>query len=81
MVFLDSIDGLDLIFHTEPPQGSIILVVGGAGTLKSSFVYNLLQKYLDGHSEERAIYITFEESKEGHLNNIKSTGITTGAVR
>ena len=75
MVFLDSIDGLDLIFHTEPPQGSIILVVGGAGTLKSSFVYNLLQKYLDGHSEERAIYITFEESKEGHLNNIKSMGI------
>ena len=75
MVFLDSIDGLDLIFHTEPPQGSIILVVGGAGTLKSSFVYNLLQKYLDRHSEERAIYITFEESKEGHLNNIKSMGI------
>jgi len=75
MVFLDSIEGLDLVFHTEPPQGSIILVVGGAGTLKSSFLYNLLQRYLDGHEEERAIYITFEESKEGHLNNIKSMGI------
>jgi len=75
VVFLDSIDGMDLIFHTEPPQGSIVLVVGGAGTLKSSFVYNLLQKYLDGHPDERGVYITFEESKEGHLNNIRSMGI------
>ena len=77
MVFLDSLDGLDMIFHTEPPQGSIVLVVGGAGTLKSSFVYNILQSYLDGHPGERGIYITFEESKEGHLNNIKSMGIPT----
>ncbi len=75
MVFLDSIDGMDLVFHTEPPQGSIILVVGGAGTLKSSFLYNLLQRYLDTHPEERAIYITFEELKEGHVNNIRSMGI------
>jgi KaiC/GvpD/RAD55 family RecA-like ATPase len=75
MVFLDSIDGMDLVFHTEPPRGSIVLVVGGAGTLKSSFIYNLLQSYLDGHADERAIYITFEESKEGHINNIKSMGI------
>ena len=75
MVFLDSLDGLELVFHTEPPQGSIILVVGGAGTLKSSFVYNILQSYMEGHPEERGIYITFEESKEGHLNNINSMGI------
>jgi KaiC/GvpD/RAD55 family RecA-like ATPase len=77
VVFLDSIDGMDLVFHTEPPKGSIILIVGGAGTLKSSFIYNLLQKYLDDHNDERAIYITFEESKDGHLNNIKSMGIPT----
>ncbi len=77
MVFLDSIEGLDLVFHTEPPQGSIILVVGGAGTLKSSFLYNLLQRYLDRHEDDRAIYITFEESKEGHLNNVRSMGIPT----
>jgi KaiC/GvpD/RAD55 family RecA-like ATPase len=75
MVFIDSIDGMDLIFHTEPPQGAIVLVVGGAGTLKSSFVYNMLERYLDHHPKERAVYITFEESKEGHLKNIKSMGI------
>jgi KaiC/GvpD/RAD55 family RecA-like ATPase len=75
MVFIDSLDGMDLIFHTEPPQGAIILVVGGAGTLKSSFVYNMLERYLDRHPKERAVYITFEESKEGHLKNIKSLGI------
>ncbi len=75
MVFIDSIDGMDLIFHTEPPQGAIVIVVGGAGTLKSSFVYNMLQRYLDRHPKERAVYITFEESKEGHLKNIKSMGI------
>jgi KaiC/GvpD/RAD55 family RecA-like ATPase len=75
MVFIDSIDGMDMVFHTEPPQGIICVVVGGAGTLKSSFVYNMLQKYLDGHPKERAVYITFEESKEGHLKNIKSLGI------
>jgi KaiC/GvpD/RAD55 family RecA-like ATPase len=77
VVFLDGLEGMDLVFHTEPPRGSVVLVVGGAGTLKSSFIYNLLQKYLDGHEDERAIYITFEESKEGHLNNIKSMGIPT----
>jgi len=75
VVFLDSVNGMDMIFHTEPPQGSIILIVGGAGTLKSTFIYNLLQKYMERHQDERAIYITFEESKEGHLNNIKSMGI------
>jgi KaiC/GvpD/RAD55 family RecA-like ATPase len=75
MVFLDSIEGMDLVFHTEPPQGVIVLVVGGAGTLKSSFMYNMLQKYLDGHPKERAIYVTFEETKEGHLKNIQSMGI------
>lgn len=77
MVFLDSLEGLDMVFHTEPPSGSIIMVVGGAGTMKSSFLYNLLENYLENHQDERAIYITFEESKEGHLNNIRSMGIPT----
>lgn len=73
-MFKGSIPGLDLVFHTDPPQGSVITLVGGAGTLKSAFAYAVVAGRLNTRPEERAIYFTLEETKEGHLANLASLG-------
>ena len=74
-MFRNTIPGMDLVFHTDPPAGSIVTLVGGAGTLKSALAYALLSARLDKHPSERAIYVTLEETKEGHLANLGSLGI------
>jgi KaiC/GvpD/RAD55 family RecA-like ATPase len=74
-MFRGTLPGLDLVFHTDPPLGSIITLVGGAGTLKSAFAYAVLSARLTAHPEERAIYVTLEETKDGHLANLNSLGI------
>lgn len=74
-MFRNTLPGMELVFHTDPPAGSIITLVGGAGTLKSALAYALLSARLDKHTEERAIYITLEETKDGHLANLASLGL------
>lgn len=74
MMFRGTLPGMDLVFHTDPPAGSIITLVGGAGTLKSALAYALLSARLNSHPDERAIYVTLEETKDGHLANIASLG-------
>ncbi len=73
-MFRGTVPGMDLVFHTDPPAGSIVTLVGGAGTLKSAFAYALLTARLNSHPDERAIYVTLEETKEGHLANLASLG-------
>jgi KaiC/GvpD/RAD55 family RecA-like ATPase len=65
---------MDLVFHTDPPAGSIVTLVGGAGTLKSALAYALLSARLDKYPDERGVYVTLEETKEGHLANLGSLG-------
>jgi len=74
-MFRDSIPGINKIFDNDPPKGSIILVTGSAGTLKSSFIFSLMSAYLSKHQNEFAVYTTLEETKENHLNNMQSIGI------
>jgi KaiC/GvpD/RAD55 family RecA-like ATPase len=72
----DAIPGLDNIIQSEIFQGSQILVTGGMGTLKSSFVFNALSNYLS-RTNEYGIYMTFEEDRASLLRSAKSLGITT----
>lgn len=74
-MFRNTLPGMELVFHTDPPAGSIITLVGGAGTLKSALAYALLSARLDKHPDERAIYVTLEETKDGHLANLASLGL------
>jgi len=76
-MFLGTIHGMEKVFQTEPPEGSIILVIGGAGTLKSAFTYNLISNYLRERKDslDQAIYVTLEETRASLLSNIKSLGI------
>jgi len=75
-MFKNSIKGLDELFKgdSDIPMGSVILVAGMEGTLKSGLVFNMISNYLEG-SNEHALYATLEETKESHLRNMKSLGI------
>ena len=75
-MFRDGINGLDKILSTDIPKGSIIIITGTAGSLKSAFVYNLLSEYLKENKSERGVYVTLEESKKSHMKNMKSLGIS-----
>lgn len=74
-MFTDTIKGLEKIFKTNIYERMTILVVGHAGTLKSSFVYSLLSKHLENNPDKIGMYATLEQTKESLLSNIKSLGI------
>ena len=74
-MFRDSIPGINKIFQSDPPKGSIILVTGGAGTLKSSFIFSVMCAHLKKHPTETGVYTTLEETKDSHIRNMESIGI------
>ncbi len=78
-MFRDSMKGLDKVFITEPPRGSVVMIVGRPGTLKSSIAHQIISSYLWKHSDENAVYVTFEETKESHMRNMESLGISIPA--
>jgi KaiC/GvpD/RAD55 family RecA-like ATPase len=70
-MFRETIEGLDQIFETDIRSRKTLLVTGGGGTLKTTFVYNLLSCHLT-KTGEVALYITLEESEDSILENIQS---------
>ncbi|MGB3908422.1 MAG: ATPase domain-containing protein [Methanomethylovorans sp.] len=75
MRFIDTIDGLNEVFETDIPKDFMILIKGAAGTLKSGFTFQMLTNYLDS-SGEYGLYITLEQSRENHIKNMQSMGIS-----
>ncbi|MEL4304818.1 RAD55 family ATPase [Methanococcoides sp. LMO-2] len=74
MRFIDTIEGLDDIFETDIPKGSVVLITGPPGSLKSGFVFSILSNYLN-NCEEHGIYVTLEQNKKSHLENMGSMGL------
>lgn len=76
-MFKDAIPGMDKVFQSEPPAGSVILVVGSAGTLKSAFVYNMVANHMARRPNDssQCVYVTLEETRESLLRNIQNMGI------
>ncbi len=74
MRFIDTIDGFNDMFESDIPHGSVVLINGAAGSLKSGLTFSIMSEYLK-RSGEYGIYITLEQSKENHLNNMRSMGI------
>ena len=76
-MFRDAIPGMDKVFQTEPPEGSIILIIGGPGTLKSTFVYNLVSNSMAKRPSEltQCIFVSLEETRASILRNITNIGI------
>ena len=69
-----TVPGINKIFQTDIRPGSIVLVTGTPGTLKTGFTFNVMAEYLKG-KEERGIYFTLEETEDSHIGNMKSLGL------
>ena len=74
-MFANTIRGIDKIFKTNVYENMTVLIIGQAGTLKSSFVYNMFSKYLDKNPEMIGMYATLEQSKESLYKNITGLGV------
>ncbi len=74
-MFRDSLKGLERLFNTEPPKGSIVMIVGKPGTMKSSLTHAIISSYLWKHRGEKGIYVTIEETEDSHRRNMESLGI------
>jgi KaiC/GvpD/RAD55 family RecA-like ATPase len=76
-MFQNTIRGLDRIFKTNDYEKLIILVAGLPGTLKSSFIYNLMSIHLHNNPDYMGMYATLEQSKESLLKNTAHLNIPT----
>ena len=73
-MFRDTIEGLQNVFDNDIYRGSVVLITGPPGCLKSGFTYNIMSKYLN-NTQEFGIYMTLEETTESHLRNMRSLKI------
>ena len=74
-MFQNTIKGLGKIFKTNNYKDMTIMVEGYTGTMKSTFTYSLMSKYLENNPSKIGIYATIEETKESLFKNLKSMGI------
>jgi KaiC/GvpD/RAD55 family RecA-like ATPase len=74
MSFRTAIDGLDKILRTEIAPPKVILVTGPPGSMKTSFCYTLMSRYLKS-TGEFGLYTTLEETVQSHLRNMESLGV------
>jgi len=73
-MFKDTIPGLDRVFHTDVKPPQVTLVTGPPGSMKTSFCYSLMTRYVES-TGKFGLYTTLEESVDSHLNNMESLGI------
>lgn len=73
-MFLNTISGFENIFKTDIQPPKVIIVSGVPGSLKSSFTYIMLTKYVQ-NTGQFGLYATLEESTDSYLNNMESLGI------
>ncbi|MFP4530077.1 MAG: KaiC domain-containing protein [Halodesulfurarchaeum sp.] len=66
------IDGLDAMIQEGVPKRSLLSVIGGAGTGKTTFALQFIQGALE--SGEKGVYITLEESRERIYKSAKQKG-------
>jgi KaiC/GvpD/RAD55 family RecA-like ATPase len=70
----NTINGLDKILFDDIPKGSVILVTGAEGTLKSGLVFSMMANYISAN-DEHGLYVTLEQNIDSHLRNMNSLGI------
>jgi KaiC/GvpD/RAD55 family RecA-like ATPase len=73
-MFKDSISGLDKVFKVDVERPKVVLVTGPPGSMKTSFCYTLMSKYLEKRNEF-GLYCTLEETVDSHLKNMESLGV------
>lgn len=73
-MFRDTIPGLDRVFHTDVEYPKVTLITGPPGSMKTSFCYSLMTRYVE-KTGTFGLYTTLEESVDSHLDNMESLGI------
>src|SRR2546425_168100 len=74
MAFRSAIDGLDKVIRSDIVPPKVILVTGPPGSMKTSFCYTLMSRYLKD-TGEFGLYTTLEETVQSHLRNMESLGV------
>jgi KaiC/GvpD/RAD55 family RecA-like ATPase len=71
------VDGFDKIIGGGIPEGSIVLLSGRPGTMKSSIAFNLIYR---NASQEGigSIYVSLEQGKQSLMRQMKSMGMDIG---
>lgn len=72
------IEGLDERMQGGVPAGSVILVSGISGTMKSSLSFNIL--YNEALKGNNGLYLTLEQSNESLILHLKSLGFDFSKV-
>ncbi|MBS3816195.1 MAG: signal transduction protein [Candidatus Thermoplasmatota archaeon] len=73
-MFKDTIPGLERIFTTDTESPKVVLVTGPPGSLKTSFCYDIMTKYLE-ETGNSGLYVTLEEPKKSQVKNMKDIGV------
>ena len=73
-MFKDTIKGLDKVFETDITQPKVILITGPPGSMKTTFAYAIMNKYVE-NTGKFGLLATLEETVESHLKSIESIGI------
>ena len=67
------IEGFDDVLGGGVPHGSLVLLVGAPGTMKSSVAYAILHGNAQrGH---RGLYVSFEQSRESLAHHVQGLGM------
>jgi len=68
------VKGLDKEMQGGIPEGSVVLVAGKPGTMKSSFAFNIL--YHNANRDDKSgVYVTLEQGRDSLLTNMEGLGM------
>ncbi|KYK27717.1 MAG: hypothetical protein AYK23_05805 [Candidatus Proteinoplasmatales archaeon SG8-5] len=68
------VKGLDKNMDGGIPEGSMVLIAGQPGTMKSSFAFNILY-HNTAKAGLRSVYVSLEQSRDSLLANMKGLGM------
>jgi len=67
------VEGLDEVLQGGIPSGSLVLVTGSPGTMKTSLAFSVLHQ--NAVRGERSLYVTLEQSRDSLLAQAGSMGL------
>lgn len=73
------VKGLDEIMDGGIPEGSVVLLLGKPGTMKSSIAYSIVYKNVE-EAGRKALYVSLEQSASSLIENMQGMGFAPPGV-
>jgi len=73
------VDGLDELLNGGIPEGSVVLIAGAPGTMKTSLSYSVL--YENARHGSKGLYVSLEQSRASLLDHVEGLGFPFDAVQ